>query len=641
MAICRLAVLFAATALVAAPLVGNAAKPSDYLFPMTSKAYFSVPDANALEQKFDATQLGQMLKDPAVSDFAEDLRAQITQKLDESSVRLGISWNDLVQVSRGEISLAIAQPGNQPAAHATLGIVNVTGNEEAATALIARVGQNLAQQHGAKASPATIAGVTATKHAIPAKEGVHAARDVYYLIHQGLLIAGDHEAELAAMIGRWEKGQGSLAAHKPYVEALKRVAVQGNQHQVKWFVDPLGYAEIARHLDTTSRPRKSDLVAVLQRQGFGAVQGIVGVVQVGVPQYDILHRTYVYAPGPYEKAAKMLDFPTSPRLEPLPFVPENVSLNADFRWNVKNAFEASKPLIDDVAEDQIFEAVLESLRDDPLGPQIDLRKDLIAHLGDRVAVFSDVVTPITPTSERLAAAIELKNAQAVNAALEKSMAKDPNAVKELAEGGHPIWRIQNPEEDPSLQEPEIPAFGGFGGDDDDKEKEPREKLFDQWALTVWQSYLIVSNDYTLLKAVVEGKQQPLSTTADFKAVEKALDALQMQGGDETGRLFNRNAESFRSTWELVRTGKMPESQTLLGKFLNRALGPKEKGVVRKQEIDGSKMPQFETVQKYFAPSGTRIFADGNGWFATGGVLSAGAPPAEAAAVAGGEGAEER
>jgi hypothetical protein len=635
----RLAVLFASATLAALPLVGRATPPSDYLFPMTSKAYVAVPDAKALETNFQATQFGKMLEDPAVKDFADDLRAQAIQKLDESSVRLGISWNDLVQVSRGEIALAIVQPGNNPTDHAALGIVDVTGNEAAANQLIERIGAQLAKQHGAKASQATIAGEPATRHAIPAKEGVHPQRDLYYLIHKGTLVAGDNATELAGLIGRWEKGAGSLAAHVPYVQSMKRVALQGRKPHVKWFVDPLGYAEVARELDPARRPRKNDLVVILRRQGFDAIQGVGGVVELNAPQFDVLHRTYVYAPGPFTKAAKMLDFPTSPKLDPLPFVPANVSLNADFRWNVKDAFEYSKLLVDDIAEDKIFDAVVEQLRDDPSGPKIDLRGEIVANLGDRVAVFSDVVQPITPTSERLAAAIELKNAAAVKTAIDRAMGRDPTAVKELV-GDQVVWRLINEEEEGSLDEPEIPAFGGFGDSEKEEEEENREKLFTTWSITVWNGYLIVSSDFTLLRDIISGGKQPLSSTADFQAVAKALDAL--QGGKEVGRLFNRNSESFRSTWELVRTGKMPESQTLLGKFLNRALGPKEKGVVRKQEIDGEKMPPFETVQKYFAPSGTRIFSDGSGWFATGGVLNAQAAVGGPDAVAGSPpGAEER
>ncbi|HEV7282546.1 MAG TPA: hypothetical protein VGN57_20245 [Pirellulaceae bacterium] len=625
----RLAVILASATLAVLPLVGRATPPSDYLFPMTSKAYVGVPDPHALEQGFQATQFGKMLEDPQVKEFADDLRAQFTQKLDESSIRLGISWNDLVEVSRGEIALAIVQPGNVATEHAALGIVDVTGNEAAAQALVARIGVQLVAQQGAQASQVTIAGQPAAQLTIPAKEGVHAQRNLYYLIHQGTLLAGDNAKEIQALIGRWEKGAGSLAAHVPYVQAMKKVALQGRKPHVKWFVDPLGYAEVARELDPNRRPRKNDLVVILRRQGFDAIKGVAGVAELNAPQFDVLHRTYVYAPGPFTKAAQMLDFPASPKLEPLPFVPENVSLNADFRWNVKEAFEHSKLLVDDIAEDKIFDAVVEQLRDDPSGPRIDLRGEIVANLGDRVALFSDLVQPITPNSERLAAAIELTNPAAVKTAIDRSMGRDPTAIKELV-GDVVVWRMVN-EEEGSVKEPKIPAFGGFGDAPEEVEDE-REKLFKTWAISVWNGYLIVSSDFTLLRDIISGGKQPLAATADYQAVAKALDAL--QGGKEVGRLFNRNSESFRSTWELVRTGQMPESQTLLGKFLNRALGPKEKGVIRKQEIDGEKMPAFEAVQKYFAPSGTRIFSDETGWFATGGVLNAQAAGGQPDAVAG-------
>ena len=51
----------------------------------------------------------------------------------------------------------------------------------------------------------------------------------------------------------------------------------------------------------------------------------------------------------------------------------------------------------------------EGLKEDPNGPQIDLRADLIKHLGRRVSMLTDYQLPITTTSERLLFAIEATN----------------------------------------------------------------------------------------------------------------------------------------------------------------------------------------------------------------------------------------
>ena len=69
------------------------------------------------------------------------------------------------------------------------------------------------------------------------------------------------------------------------------------------------------------------------------------------------------------------------------------------------------------------------------------------------------------------------------------------------------------------------------------------------------------------------------------------------------RSFSRTDEEYRPTYELIRQGKMPESESLLGKLLNRLLGPEDEDVLREQQIDGSQLPDFEAVRRYLGPAG--------------------------------------
>ena len=45
---------------------------------------------------------------------------------------------------------------------------------------------------------------------------------------------------------------------------------------------------------------------------------------------------------------------------------------------------------------------------------------------------------------------------------------------------------------------------------------------------------------------------------------------------------------------MIRQGKMPQSESLLGRMLNSMAGGK-KGVMRHQRINGAKLPDFDTV----------------------------------------------
>jgi hypothetical protein len=79
---------------------------------------------------------------------------------------------------------------------------------------------------------------------------------------------------------------------------------------------------------------------------------------------------------------------------------------------------------------------------------------------------------------------------------------------------------------------------------------------------------------------------------------------------------------------LIRANRMPESESLLGKFLNEVLTTdveKEEGIHRKQRIDGSLLPDFEMARRYLGPCGRVLRSDNDGWFLTGTILNKEAP----------------
>ena len=88
----------------------------------------------------------------------------------------------------------------------------------------------------------------------------------------------------------------------------------------------------------------------------------------------------------------------------------------------------------------MFQDVLKSIETDPNGPMINLEKDLVAHLGDRIVVFADCRIPVTPKSERVLVAVSLKDVEAVRQTINKAMESDPEAQRR-DHNGHIIWEM--------------------------------------------------------------------------------------------------------------------------------------------------------------------------------------------------------
>ena len=119
---------------------------------------------------------------------------------------------------------------------------------------------------------------------------------------------------------------------------------------------------------------------------------------------------------------------------------------------------------------------------------------------------------------------------------------------------------------------------------------------------------------------IDGPKAPLEDAEDFIRVGKALDTL--GAGTQALRHFVRTDKAYHTTYELVKQNKMPEGETVLARVLNRILSDEhaKEGDIRKQEIDGTKLPDYAEVRKFFGPAGFYMTTEDDGWMVTGCLL---------------------
>jgi hypothetical protein len=626
------------------PIAASAAPPSEDLLPGTTKGYVSVPNVEVLRTKWNETQLGHLIADPVMKPFVDDLRAQIKNKLSTSRVSLGLTLDDLADIYGGELCLAVTQPANDANEHATIILVDITGHQSQATAMLEKVTQNLLQQ-GAKKKSETIGDVPATVFEMPKKRPDSPDVEAVYVIHKDTLVVTDRRDLCQHVVARLNGASLDTLSQMPaFVATLNRCAKDAGDMQphIRWFIEPVGYAQVARAESGGRKKRGVDLLKVLPHQGFDSVRGVGGHVFFATGDQEILHRTMIYAPPVqreagstnaqrYNLAAQMLDFPNTETLQPQPWVGRDLGSYITFNWKMIEAFEYSKTLVNELLngrpEDDLLEDIIVSLAKDKDGPQVDLRNDLIRHFAQRASIVTDCRRPITPESERLLVAIELTNPEAVQQTLNKAFESDPDAQKREFEG-QVIWEIVTDDAPVDVEEIKIEGAGfdpfATGGEEEAVEEEEK-KILPNSALTVAHGHLIVASHVDF---IVDLLKRPLGSdvltdAADYQQIQDSLSKI--GAGSSSFRFFTRTDEAYRPTYELIRQGKMPEAKTILGKVLNRALGPDEKGILREQQIDGAKMPEFDAVRRYLGPAGVYVRSEDDGWFVAGCLLSKDVP----------------
>jgi len=629
-----------AFAIAAEPAVAAepAFRPSETIFPATTAAWLSVADPVGLQESFDRTQYGKLLQDPIMEPFVTSFRKQLSKAGKRRLGKLGLTLEDLGEVPGGEIALAAIVPEAERLA--TVLLVDTTGHEEETTKLLEQIDRRLLEQQAERLADYQ---ETIKVYRLPPEppradaddEAPPPAERLVAVVHQAAaLIVGDDPVQVHHVLTVLETGrQDSLASRADFeaVQTRSREGLPAAAASLRWYVDPFSFAAAYKATHPPVERRKGpDYVEILGRQGFDAVEALGGSMIFDDGPRELRHQTIVYAPplpgrdpaavDRYDLAARMLRFPETDAIEPPAWVPADASSWSALQWDIATAFKVADTLVDDiVGEKGVFDDVIASLKEDPDGPQIDVEADLIAGLGNRVAMLSDYVEPLGVDSERLVIAIETRDPELVAATIAKSMATDPD-MRRIESHGVVIWElIDRSMEIPKL-EIETPGGGIAHADDDDRRdrrrrlREKEEKLLPHSAVTVSHGHLLIASHRDVLERVLTTADSgdALVSRPDYRLVAGELESL--FPGRRGLQGFGRSDESIRPAYEMLRRGSMPKSKSVMGQILNNLLGDGKPGTVRDQQIDGSSLPEFELIRQYFGTGGFVMRTLEDGWF---------------------------
>ena len=623
---------------------------SETIFPATTRAWISISDFRGLQERFDASPYGQLIADPAMKSFIDHLREQVSKNGKQRLAKLGLTLEDLEKVPGGELAAgAIEIEGGRLA---TLVLVDTTGHEAEAKELVERISGRLLEQKAVKVTVPN-APPQLTVYELPAdpndvrSEGPARQRRVAFALASQALLVGDDALQVGQALSVLAQGRkDNLTTLEAYGAIKEQCASQvpATAAPIRWFVDPLKFAVAYRTSNPPREKRKGpDYVAILSRQGFDAIKGAGGVVVLGDGGHALRHHSLVYAPPlpgrdpdsveRFDLAARMLRFPNAASLTPPAWVPRDVSGWAAMQWDVKTAFESAESLVDDIVGDKgVFDDVIASLKEDPDGPQIDVEKDLVACLGQRISVITDHVDPIGTDCERLVIAMEAVDEASVAATIAKVMEADSDMQK-IDINGQAAWELID--HSMALPKLEVETPGGavphVDHDEQDEAHRRRQrlrekdgKLLPHSTVTVAKGHLLIASHRDILERVLAAEEGPasLASSSDLKAVEAELGKFVTAGTSARG--FGRDDKSIRPAYDMLRQGEMPKSKSLFAQLLNDMLGDGKPGTVREQRIDGSTLPEFELVRKYFGISGLAMESRSQGWYVVG--LSLPRPP---------------
>jgi hypothetical protein len=555
--------------------------PFERRLPATTCGFVSVPTMPEASRAWEQTSLAALWNDPAMKPFRAAANARVNRGTAYARWTLGLTLEELSATVSGELAVAVLR-GTEKEGPGLVLLADVGGATEKADSLIQTAAARLVRG-GAKRSEHKARGAAAIVLDLPPALQQGQLLQAVYLRQGDLLVAASNLVTATAVLDRAQDGPGGLGQREPFRTSVALAENDlGNAH-LRWFIEPLAFWLTMRDLEGTG-PGELDVLRALGHEGFEALQGIGGAAVLATATHEVTARAYVFAPPPYQKAMRMLVFPDVEASPPPAFVPAGVASCLALSTDWAKSFDASSTLFDELfggGEKNVFEDILRGIREEPVGPRVDVRRELIHRLGQPLWLLS-----LRPGKDEPRSLL-----WAVPATAEKDLA---GAIRKLNE---------SQEVERSL------PFGEYGIFQVLPEKKEGEKEgVSAFAGAVYQRHLLLAARPNVIRAVAA---KPEATLADSAALKDTWRQVEEQVGKKAFlRGMVRHEEMIRDSLQRLRTNTN-EGDGVPERLLRRLLpsGPGD------DALAGMKLlPEMSKLKQQ--PEGTWLVAGVNrekGW----------------------------
>ena len=580
------------------------------LLPASTQAFTALPKSSEFIKNWRETQLGQLADDERMKDFWSNQQEELRRRLAAAGWQLSLKIEDLENLCSGQAALGlISRPEVTEKPFSLALIVDVADRAEALEKFFQRVGVDMESQKGAlKVIDAN--GIEVKHYSIPKLSADGRARDSYFAVSKDQLLISDDLRSIQELIGAQSNPrEDSLAKSELYTKIQQRIVRDKHTAEIEYFVKPLGLGKLLRSISAQKGKKQVDLLKLLEDQGFGSILAAAGSVQLAKDDLDMHHQGFVLREEELPESVQILDFPNQKALVPPPWISAGSASVMGFSWNFTEAFPKLRGIVDAYIGDAQFDEILEQIKNDPQGPQIDIRKEILPHIGQEFYTVTEIIEPITPDSKRSLICIKLNDPEnKLYGVLNRYSKSEPGSSIEDV-GDYRIWKFSNDEE-----EEEVIEFNNPGNKNANEVDDEEKPLLNKWGVCIVDGYFVfASNPESLVQVIENAKNQAihgdfekLSSVQSVRAMQEKLLSAEGQSFSEID-LADRSAEM---QYELFRQGILPQSRSLMAIIAERILKTDKS---KPQEFQGSKLPPYEQVKHFFTPRGFVVRSEKDGW----------------------------
>jgi hypothetical protein len=552
---------------VAAAQTADTKVLSNQILPRDTYFYMSVPSVEDMKATFEESSAGRLWEDPALEEFKAELNSAFADEVSESFSKIhdavGLTVDELLAIPTGEATIAFSKVSNK------MGVIlflDYGSHESEVRSLLDKAAGALNNLNDLESSNIEHDGTELTMYKITheVSKKTPLAKEFGWFLKDERLVISNSSALMKSTLDNWQgDSEKSLVHNDVYAYIMEKCESTPSAGLMTTYVDPVGLFTALVETGSLGQQGMVASMAIGSFQAFGINQlkGFGSSGEMGGEEFEGVSRAFLYCEQPPQGAMQVFQLDRVDAVPPS-WVKDNVSAWAATKWKAGEAYTAVETLADMFQGAGAFEGMIDGLSNQ--GPGIHIKNDIIDQLDGKLQI---VVAPADRASKAqtddMLFVVGLKDNEKFANLLNKITSEPgfPGETREI--NGATVYEIEPPN---------------------------GQKI----AFTVANSQLLVSIGGSQLEQALRDNDdlRPLSESDDFKVVSEHFPdgALAVT--------FSRPALQYRRMYDMVRDGDAAENFPGMEDLFSK--------------IDFSKLPSFDVIEKYMAPTGGFWVGDENG-----------------------------
>jgi hypothetical protein len=617
----------AALLLTASVYRAHAERPSTMkLFPEESVVFVRMANAQEFGERLNATAMGRMLRDPQLKPFVEQLYGDLGNLYaEEAEEKVGISWDDLKNLPKGEVAFAVvARPSGTPA---MLLLIDQGEEPSVAERLLERAFE-FAREKGADFTTEEIGDVEVTV----IRDADNQDRVFGVFQRENTIVIATDPNVLRGVLWHWDGGAPpdvasdeaggngaandntefsrdaqrsdsadnsdsdssdesefipgrTLAENDRFASIIKHCRrPQDPPPHLLFFVDPI---ELVRAVGRDNGGIQFAM-GLLPALGADGILGVGGALTYATDEYDDLMHFHLLLGNPRAGVLQIPAFQTGDT-NPQPFVPLDMETYMTMNYDLRASYDRIVALIDKYRYEGSTDKFVKENMSDKVG--IDLPAEMIDNLAGRYTWMIGYQKPANFSARQHVIAAELKDEEAMKQSIKKVMDKHPDVFEERTFGNVAYHAFL-----PDRRLREMPA-----------EERPTEPC-----VAVMDGYLFVGSSCQLFELCVQARDGTVDRLADSDEYSRATAVLGRETAGTTPVIFSfSQAEETLRYWYALLTSDQTRQQIEEHREDNRFLS------TLGDALNQHQLPPFDVLEPYFAPGGAILYDTDDGYHGIG------------------------